>query len=263
VALTNFSVVVVQSECEVWNSIKNRGCGFTERASLRGTYKLDKSIGTIAETDVKQVRTFRSLSALNNRDRERVLTYAQGRGGPWVLSDFSRNRSFLWPTRDANWNEYHTFRSMIRFNIRDDQRAAHSAMFVNSSEISIADKNPNDNTFVASLTLFASGSITVLSRGIGIAERGGAEQRPFAGRSQSRTSVDARTTLCPLALIAQRAMSYRRFLSSAAGIVRRPDWIPSPQLKYTLREIDPQSVRPSGWAPPMGGYENIPFRVCS
>jgi hypothetical protein len=58
-------------------------------------------------------------------------------------------------------------------------------------------------------------------------------------------------------------MSYRRFLSSAAGIVRRPDWIPSPQLKYTLREIDPQSVRPSGWAPPMGGYENIPFRVCS
>jgi hypothetical protein len=50
-------------------------------------------------------------------------------------------------------------------------------------------------------------------------------------------------------------------MSSAARVVRRPEWIPSAELKYALREIDPQTVRPSGWAPPMGGYENIPFRV--
>lgn len=52
-----------------------------------------------------------------------------------------------------------------------------------------------------------------------------------------------------------------RFLSSAARLVPRPPWTPPTTLKYELREIDPSLVTPSKWAPPMGGYEDLPFRV--
>lgn len=37
-------------------------------------------------------------------------------------------------------------------------------------------------------------------------------------------------------------------------------WIPPPNLKYPVRAVDPSKVTPSGWVPPQGGYENLPFR---
>lgn len=52
-----------------------------------------------------------------------------------------------------------------------------------------------------------------------------------------------------------------RFLSSAARLVKRPKWEPPNSLKYPLMEIDASIVRPSQWAPPMGGYDSLPFRI--
>lgn len=52
-----------------------------------------------------------------------------------------------------------------------------------------------------------------------------------------------------------------RHLSSAARFVKRPPWTPPAELKYPLREIDPSIITPSNWAPPMGGYDHLPFRV--
>lgn len=52
-----------------------------------------------------------------------------------------------------------------------------------------------------------------------------------------------------------------RLLSSAARLARRPPWTPPNTLKYALREIDPATVTPTQWAPPMGGYEHLPFRI--
>jgi len=37
-------------------------------------------------------------------------------------------------------------------------------------------------------------------------------------------------------------------------------WTPPPNLKYPVRAVDPSTVTPSGWVPPQGGYENLPFR---
>lgn len=53
-----------------------------------------------------------------------------------------------------------------------------------------------------------------------------------------------------------------RLLSSAAGLVKRPKWNPSESLRFPLRDVDPSTITPSGWVPPQGGYENLPFRVC-
>lgn len=52
-----------------------------------------------------------------------------------------------------------------------------------------------------------------------------------------------------------------RQLSSAARYVKRPEWTPPADLKYPLREIDPETVTPSKWTPPMGGIDALPFRV--
>lgn len=52
-----------------------------------------------------------------------------------------------------------------------------------------------------------------------------------------------------------------RFFSSAARYIRRPPWTPPENLKYPLREVDKSLLTPSKWAPPMGGYEDLPFRV--
>lgn len=52
-----------------------------------------------------------------------------------------------------------------------------------------------------------------------------------------------------------------RLLSTAARFTPRPPWTPPDTLKYTLREVDPSIITPSKWAPPMGGYEDLPFRV--
>lgn len=53
----------------------------------------------------------------------------------------------------------------------------------------------------------------------------------------------------------------RRLLSSAARYTPRPQWTPPESLKYPLREIDPSLVTPSNWAPPMGGFDALPFRI--
>eukprot|EP00871_Galdieria_phlegrea_P004318 jgi/Galph1/4888/GphlegSOOS_G3566.1 len=37
-------------------------------------------------------------------------------------------------------------------------------------------------------------------------------------------------------------------------------WEPPGNLKFPVRAIDPQSVTASGWVPPQGGYEHLPFR---
>lgn len=58
-----------------------------------------------------------------------------------------------------------------------------------------------------------------------------------------------------------RIRSHIRFFSSAEKYIPRPKWTPPDTLKYPLREIDPKLVRPSKWAPPMGGFEELPFRV--
>lgn len=52
-----------------------------------------------------------------------------------------------------------------------------------------------------------------------------------------------------------------RYLSSAARYIRRPPWIPPDNLKYPLRDMDKSLLTPSNWAPPMGGYDDLPFRV--
>lgn len=52
-----------------------------------------------------------------------------------------------------------------------------------------------------------------------------------------------------------------RMLSTAAQLYPRPKWHPPDNLRFPLREIDPKIVTPSKWAPPMGGYEHLPFRV--
>lgn len=52
-----------------------------------------------------------------------------------------------------------------------------------------------------------------------------------------------------------------RSFSSAAKFCPRPKWTPPANLKYPLREIDPAVIKPSQWSPPIGGYDNLPFRV--
>lgn len=63
-----------------------------------------------------------------------------------------------------------------------------------------------------------------------------------------------------LRCFAQIRLPLRSF-SSAARYVPTPKWTPPDTLKFPLRDIDPGSVKPSKWAEPMGGYEDLPFRV--
>lgn len=52
-----------------------------------------------------------------------------------------------------------------------------------------------------------------------------------------------------------------RLFSSSARYNPRPKWTPPAELKFPLREIDPKTITPSKWAPPMGGFDDLPFRI--
>lgn len=52
-----------------------------------------------------------------------------------------------------------------------------------------------------------------------------------------------------------------RSFSTAARFQPRPKWTPPSDLKFPLREIDPAVIKPSQWSPPIGGYDELPFRV--
>lgn len=55
--------------------------------------------------------------------------------------------------------------------------------------------------------------------------------------------------------------SIRVALESVSKAFVRPKWTPPLDLKYTLRDIDPAVVTPSGWIPPQGLQEVLPFHV--
>ncbi|KAI0561658.1 Ribosomal protein L49/IMG2 [Gracilaria domingensis] len=52
-----------------------------------------------------------------------------------------------------------------------------------------------------------------------------------------------------------------RLFSTAAHLHPRPPWTPPSTLKYALRDIGKETIKPSGWSPPMGGTECLPFSV--
>lgn len=73
---------------------------------------------------------------------------------------------------------------------------------------------------------------------------------------------ESSSNLCKWTIgIKRYKMTSVRLMSTAARYIRRPPWTPPHNLKYPLREIDPSILTPSNWAPPMGGFEKLPFRI--